>query len=176
MCMHCFQLQKEIQEENKPLGFLYKIKNCSLMLKKKTSTPRRLLQTEISNEESNCSSIKFWYRYRNWNCSKGRVNKKTWWNYCHTHNFISEKNLSSSIHVNKKCYKAETCLKFECFFFNCWFGTLKMLFIGIIWIKSSVYFCWRPLSWETLLLLQIQSFVPYHIHRRYLKDPKWTTI
>lgn len=34
MCMHCFQLQKEIQEENKPLGFLYKIQNCSLMLKK----------------------------------------------------------------------------------------------------------------------------------------------
>lgn len=98
------------------MGFLYKIKNCSLMLKKKTSTPRRLLQTEISNEESNCSSIKFWYRYQNWNCSKGRVNKKTWWNYCHTHNFISEKNLSSSIHVNKKCYKAETCLKFKILF------------------------------------------------------------
>lgn len=116
MYMHCFQLQKEIQEENKPLEFLYKIKNCSLMLKKNTSTPRRLLQTEISNEESNCSSIKFWYRYRNWNCSKGRVNKKPWWNYCHTHNFISEKNLSSSIHVNKKCYKAETCLKFEILF------------------------------------------------------------
>lgn len=115
MCMPCFQLQKEIQEENKPLGFLYKIKNCSLMLKK-TSTSRRLLQTEISNEESNCSSIKFWYRYQNWNCSKGRVNKKTWWNYCHTHNFISEKNLSSSIHVNKKCYEAETCLKFKILF------------------------------------------------------------
>lgn len=40
MCMHCFQLQKEIQEENKPLEFLYKIKNCSLMLKKKKPQPQ----------------------------------------------------------------------------------------------------------------------------------------